>query len=133
MTSNLAFVNVVVQFFLILGVGFAAFLAKDRRFRRHCLLMRLAMAVQLASIAVVMAPSLISRIRDWHGWYWFSIELVVHHTLGVIAVLIFVYINLAFTGVVRAPRSYRPLMRVALVTWVIALAMGVHLYGFIWR
>jgi hypothetical protein len=37
------------------------------------------------------------------------------------------------TGVVRSPRRLRPYMRTALVLWLATLAMGLHLYVYIWR
>jgi hypothetical protein len=132
MTHGLALANLIV-IVLILVVATGATLAKTRRFRRHCLVMRAAIGIQVLTIAIVMAPSLAGYLRSWHGWSWLTSLVVVHHTLGVVVILLFIYINLAFTGVVKAPRRYRPFMLTALTLWVISLAMGVYLYWYIWR
>ena len=106
--------------------------ARVRRFRRHCLIMRSAMAVQIFAIGLVMAPSLAGYLNNWHGWSLFLTRVIVHQSLGVIVVLLFIYINLAYTGVIRAPRSFRPYMISALTLWVISLVTGVLLYWRIW-
>jgi uncharacterized membrane protein YozB (DUF420 family) len=59
--------------------------------------------------------------------------MIVHHTLGVVVVVLFVYFNLAQTGVAKSPKRLRPYMRSALVLWLLVLAMGLHLYVYIWR
>jgi uncharacterized membrane protein YozB (DUF420 family) len=133
MTSSLALTNVILQVVLIVMALVAFLLARRRRLSRHCLIMRVSVAVQIILVAALMAPSLSSYLSHWGGWSWFTGEIVVHHTLGVIVVLLFIYFNLALTGVVRSPRRLRPYMRSALVLWLVTLAMGLHLYLYIWR
>jgi uncharacterized membrane protein YozB (DUF420 family) len=133
MTAQLAFANNVVQLLLLVATAVAVVVAKKHRLRRHCLIMRIAVAVEILTVAVVMAPSFGSYMRHWHGWTLFSSGVVVHMALGVITLLLFIYINLAFAGVVKAPRSYRPVMRWALAAWVLSLVLGVYLYFYIWR
>lgn len=133
MTRNLAILNVVLQMLLIVAAATAFWLAKRRRFNRHCLVMRVSLAVQIILIAALMAPSLSAHLSHWSGWSWFTAEIIVHHVLGVIVVVLFIYFNLALTGVVRSPRRLRPYMRSALVLWLVSLAMGLHLYIYIWR
>lgn len=132
-TRNLAILNVVLQILLMVAAATAFWLAKRRRFKRHCLVMRVSVAVQIILIAALMAPSLSAYLSHWSGWSWFTAELIVHHVLGVIVVVLFIYFNLALTGVVRSPRRLRPYMRSALVLWLVLLAMGLHLYIYIWR
>ncbi len=133
MTSSLALINTVLQIVLIVVALVAFLLARRRKFNRHCLIMRVAVAAQVVLVAALMAPSLSSYLSHWGGWSWFTAEIIVHHTLGVIVVLLFIYFNLALTGVVRSPRRLRPYMRSALVLWLVSLAMGLHLYVYIWR
>lgn len=133
MNAKLALANLIIQMVLILAATIGAIVAKRHSFRRHCLIMRTAIAVQILAIAIVMAPSLAGYVGSWPGWSWFTTLIVVHHTLGAIVILLFIYINLAFTGVVKAPRRYRPFMQTAFTLWVISLAMGVYLYWYIWR
>lgn len=133
MTHGLALANLIIQIVLIVAAVLGTIVARTRRLRRHCLIMRSAFGVQIIAIGIVMAPALAGYLRSWHGWSWLTSLIVVHHTLGVIVILLFAYINLAFTGVVTAPRSYRPFMLTALALWVISLAMGIYLYWYIWR
>ncbi len=133
MSHGLALSNLIIQCVLIVAAIVGTIVARMRRLRRHCLIMRSAIGVQILAIAIVMAPALGSYLRDWHGWSRFIAEIVIHHSLGVIVILLFIYINLAFTGVLKAPRSYKPFMISALTLWLITLGMGIHLYWYIWR
>jgi hypothetical protein len=133
MTRNLAVLNVGLQVLLIAGALVAFWLAKRRRFNRHCLIMRVSLGVQIILIAALMAPSLSAYLAHWSGWSWFTAEIIVHHVLGVIVVLLFIYFNLALTGVVKTPKRLRSYMRSALVLWLASLALGLHLYIYIWR
>jgi hypothetical protein len=132
-TRNVALSNLVVQVILIAGVFAGAFVARRRRFGRHCLIMRVLMGVQILLIGIVMAPQLARYISDWSGFSTFTVELLVHHALGVIALALWIYVNLAITGVVRAPRRYIWFMRSALVSWVASLGLGAYLFWYIWR
>jgi hypothetical protein len=133
MSAGLALANLLIQVVLMVTALGGLFLAKTRRFRRHCLTMRVAVAVQILAIAFVMAPSLASYVGSWGGWSWLMAEIVVHHVLGLVVLALWIYFNLALSGVVKAPRRMRPFMRSALVVWVISLAMGIHLYVYLWR
>jgi hypothetical protein len=133
MTRSLALTNVIVQCLLIVAALTAFWLARKGRLKRHCLIMRVSIGVQIVLIGALMAPSLAAYINNWSGWSWFTAEILIHHTLGVIVVLLFIYFNLALTGVVRSPRRLRPYMRTALVLWLAVLALGLYLYWYIWR
>ncbi len=132
MTRSLAAIDVVLQILLIVAAGAAFWLARRRKFNRHCLIMRVSVVVQIILIAVLMVPSMSAYLTYWSGWSWFTIEIIVHHVLGVIVVLLFVYFNLALTGVVKSSRRLRLYMRSALALWLVSLAMGLHLYTYIW-
>jgi hypothetical protein len=133
MTSSLALTNLVLQVALIVAALAAYLLARRRRLNRHCLVMRVSVGVQIVLIAALMAPSLSAYVNHWSGWTWFTTELMVHHVLGVVVVLLFIYFNLALTGVVRSPKRLKPYMRSALVLWLVSLALGIYLYWHIWR
>lgn len=133
MTSSLALANTILQVVLIATALTGFLLARKRRFKRHCLVMRTSVAIQIVLIAALMAPSLGAYLSTWGGWSWFTVEIIIHHALGVVVVLMFIYFNLALTGVVRSPRRLRPYMRSALVLWLATLAMGLHLYVYIWK
>jgi hypothetical protein len=132
-TKNVATVNLVLQAILIAGVFVGAALAWRRKFRWHCLVMRVLMGAQILLIGVIMAPQLARYVRHWSGFSAFIAELVVHHVLGLAALALWIYINLALTGVVRAPRRYTWFMRSALASWVVSLGLGGYLFWYIWR
>jgi hypothetical protein len=133
MTRGLALTNTILQVLLIMMAGVAFWLARRRRLKRHCLVMRIAIGVQIVLIGALMAPSLSAYVGKWSGWSRFTAEIIIHHTLGVIVVLFFIFFNLVLTGVIKYRRRLRPLMWTALVLWLTSLGMGVHLYWYIWR
>jgi hypothetical protein len=133
MTRSLAVTNVVFQCLLIVTALVAFWLARHRRFKRHCLVMRVSIGVEIILIGALMAPSLSAYLTHWSGWSWLTAEIIIHHTLGAIVVLLFIYFNLALTGVVRSPRRLRPYMRTALSLWLVTLGLGLYLFWYIWR
>jgi hypothetical protein len=132
-TKNVAVFNLLVQVVLIIGVCVGAWLGRRRKFGRHCLLMRVLMGAQILLIGIIMAPQLGRYIRDWSGFSSFTVVLIVHHVLGLVALALFVYINLAMAGIAKAPRRYRWFMWSALVSWVASLGLGAYLFWYIWR
>ena len=98
MTSSLALANVVLQVVLIAAALTAFLFARRRRLKRHCLIMRVSVGVQIVLIAALMAPSLGAYLRHWSGWSWFTAEIIIHHTLGAIVVL---YLHLLQPGAHR--------------------------------
>jgi hypothetical protein len=132
-TKNVATFNLIVQVALIAGVCAGAWLARRRKFGRHCLLMRVLMGAQILLIGIIMAPQLARYIRDWSGFSAFTVGLIVHHVLGLVALALWIYINLAMTGVVKAPRRYKWFMWSALASWVVSLGLGAYLFWYIWR
>lgn len=133
MTSGLALASLILQVALIVVAIGGLWLAKKMRLKRHCLVMRVAVGIQIVLIAALMAPSFAERIRIWDGWSWFSAEWVIHHTLGVIVVLLFIFFNLVMTRVIKFRYRLQPYMRTAFVLWVISLATGAHMYWYLWR
>jgi hypothetical protein len=132
-TRGLALTNVVLQALLFGAASVGVWLAARRRFTWHCWVMRSAVVGQLLLVAFIMAPSLSAYVGHWSGWSVFTAELVIHHSLGAIVVLLFIYFNLALGGIVPSPRRLRPYMRAALVLWAVALALGLYLFWYIWR
>ncbi len=132
-TKSVATFNLVVQVVLIAGVFAGAWLAWRRKLGRHCLFMRVLMGVQILLIGIIMAPQLARYVRTWGGFSAFTVELIVHHVLGLVALALWIYINLAITGVVKAPRRYTWFMRSALATWTVSLGLGVYLFWYLWR
>jgi hypothetical protein len=88
--------------------------------------------VQILLIGIIMAPQLARYVSNWSGFSALTVELIVHHVLGLVALALWIYINLALTGVVKAPRRYTWFMRGALVSWVASLALGAYLFWYLW-
>jgi hypothetical protein len=132
-TKGLATFNLIVQAILIVAALAGASLAWRHKFGRHCLFMRAAIGAQILVIGIIMAPQLARYLSHWHGFSAFTLEIIIHHVFGLIVLGLWIYINLAFTGVVKAPRRYTWFMRSALTSWLIALGFGIYLYWYIWR
>jgi hypothetical protein len=132
-TKNVAIFNLIAQMALILGVCVGAWLARRRKFGRHCLLMRVLMGAQILLIGIIMAPQLARDLRGQSGFSAFTVELIVHHVFGLVALALWIYINLAMTGVVKAPRRYKWFMWSALASWAVSLGLGTYLFWYIWR
>ena len=133
MTADLALTNVVLQCVLIVVAGVAFWFARRRRLKRHCLVMRIGIGVQIILIGALMAPSLAGFLSPWGGWSRFTAEIIVHHTLGAIVILMFIFFNLAVPRVIKVGGRLRPYMYVALVLWLASLGMGIHMYLHMWR
>ncbi len=133
MNRTLATVNLVLQALLIVSTLAAVWLARRKRLKRHCLVMRVTVGVEVVLIAAIMVPSMVGYVRPWNGWSWLIAEILVHHVLAIIAILLFIFFNLVMTRVVRFSGRLRPYMWSAFALWVVVLAMGAHLYWYIWR
>jgi putative membrane protein len=79
-----------------------------------------------------MLPSMLGYIENVQQNTFFNIEMYVHHTLGLIVIGIWIYINLVFAGVMRIRGRLATAMRMALVAWILALVIGIHMYLLIW-
>jgi hypothetical protein len=130
---NLALINLLLQVLLIAGVLGGAFLGRRRHFRHHCLTIRVLVAVQILAIALIMAPSLAGYLKNWSGFSWFTAEIIIHHVLGLVVLALWIYINLAYLGIVKRPQRFRRYMWAALAVWLVSLALGIQLYVRIWR
>ena len=134
MTPGLALANTIIQVLLIVAAGWRALAGEEEA----------AEASLPGDAGRGRGPdrpdrgahgSFVGRLRPyWNGWSWFTAEIVIHHTLGVIVVLLFIYFNLVMTGVVKvraAPAALHVDRLRALVggLW----RMGIHLYWYIWR
>ena len=127
-----AMINLTIQVLLIMTVSGAVFLVKKRNLGKHCVVIRVAVLLQIIAIAAVMLPSMLGYIENEQRGIFFNIEMLVHHTLGLIVIAIWIYINLVFAGVMRIKVSLKIAMRLALASWILALIIGLHMYFLIW-
>ena len=127
-----AIVNLTIQVLLIMTVSGAVFLVKKRNLGKHCVVMRVAVLLQIIAIAGVMLPSMLGYIENEQRSIFFNMEMLVHHTLGLIVIAIWIYINLVFAGVMRIRVRLETAMRLALASWILTLIIGLHMYLLIW-
>ena len=124
----LATIGLLIQVLILVTVLVAAYLGKRRRqLIRHCKIIRVAMVVQLLTIFPRMLPSMLGYLKN-PGQVAFRTEMLVHHSLGILVVLLWVYINLAVMGRVRVVGKLAMYMRSALLIWGLAFLLGLHLY-----
>lgn len=129
--KTLVTLNLSVQALLLILVLVAAYLAISKRdYTRHCTLVRIAVPVQIIAIASVMLPSLLGYVRV-APFSALSIEILAHHTVGLAVIILWIYINLAFSGAIKMIIRLRPVMRLALASWVTSFLIGLHLYWFV--
>jgi hypothetical protein len=132
-TSGVATFNLAAQVVLMVALLAGSGLAWTGRLRAHCWIMRGAIAAQLLLIGVIMAPQVGRYYTNWSGLSSFSIELIIHHALAMLALLLAIYINLVSARVFRRPRRYAWIMRATLLTWAVSLGLGIHLFWYLWR
>jgi len=126
-------VNLVAQVVLAALVLRAVRLARKRRLRTHHRAVSVAALGQIAAVAAVMTPALIGFIGSPPSQLWFTVEIAVHHAAGLLVLLFWVYVTLAFRSRLPVPTKHlRLLMRTAAVLWTLALALGLHMFVYIW-
>ena len=126
--KTLAIINLLVQALLLLTVLVSAYLAKRKRqLIRHCKIIRVAVIAQLLAIFLMMLPSMLGYLKT-PGQAALQTEMLVHHGLGVLVILLWVYINLVVMGRVRVVWRLAMFMRAALLIWILVFLLGLHLY-----
>ena len=123
----LAETNLAVQLILSLALLIAAGLARKRDFARHCKLMRAAVPVQIIAVLVVMLPSMNGYLGGGTSGP-IGAEVLIHHTFGLIVLVLWTYINLVFMRVIKSRRWIRASMRLAFASWAASMLLGLHLY-----
>jgi uncharacterized membrane protein YozB (DUF420 family) len=126
--KTLALANLGIQIFLIAFVFQAVYFVKKGNPLKHCAMVRIAVPLQVLAIIAVMLPSLLGFIKFEPLGALFNAELLIHHTLGLLVIALWIYINLAFYNVIRMPGNFRIFMRTALALWLLSLVLGLHIY-----
>lgn len=80
-------INLYLQLFLLAGLTLGLILAKKKRFAQHGWLMLALVAVNIASILVVMTPVASAIITRFSGTSYYTITLL-HGILGVVVLLL---------------------------------------------
>jgi hypothetical protein len=127
-TKNLAIINLTIQIFFVILLSYAAFLAKKMDLRKHCKIIRIAVFLQIAAIGAVMLPSMLGYIENGAPGVLFNTEILFHHTMGILVIGLWTYINLVYAKIIRWPGNFKSIMRSAFVLWILAFIIGMHLY-----
>jgi putative membrane protein len=125
-------INLAFQILLLVTILVAAFLAKRRSLKKHCTIMRAALLLEIISIFLVMLPSMLGYVRIGRPASAFNIEIWIHHALGLVVIALWIYINLVVLRVIKTKHRLVIPMRLALVSWLASLVMGIRLYFVIW-
>jgi hypothetical protein len=125
---TLQLINLWGQLALAVGLAVAFYLARKRKLKIHCLLMRIFVPLQLLASAGFMFRSLVGYVKTPPSKLLLLPEMLLHHSLGVVVVLVFVWVNLGFAWGPRYRRALKPLMRIALACWVVTLLLGLHIF-----
>ncbi len=125
---TLATANLAVQLVLIVFVFSAVYLARKGRVTRHCAIQRTTVSVQIVTILVVMLPSLLGYVQDVQAVPFLFSEMLIHHTLGLVLIGTWIYINLEVGRVIHPRVKRKNAMWFAFSVWMIAIALGVNIY-----
>jgi len=124
---TLATINILVQGLLLIAVLISVFLARKGLLKKHCTVMRVAVVLQLFTIFSLMLPAMLGYLKH-PGHEAFQIEMLIHHGLGALVVLIWIYINLAVSRRVRTAGPLTAYMWSAFAIWSAAFLLGLYLY-----
>jgi hypothetical protein len=120
--------NLVLQLILTAALAFAVSLAKRKNFQKHCFVLRLAVLAQILAILALMSPAMGHILEPGLPNILFQVEVLMHHSLGLAVVLLWIYINLVSLGRLQARLALKPAMQAAASFWVISIILGFHIY-----
>ena len=120
--------NLAVQILLIITVFGAVYLARRKKLAMHCPVIRVAVPIQIVAILVVMLPSMLGFIENVPSLPFFFPGVLIHHSLGLTVVGLWVYINLDFERRVKMPRNRAAVMWLALGVWIASFILGLSIY-----
>lgn len=126
--KTLAMANLAVQILLILTVFGAVYLARNKKLVKHCTVIRIAVPLQIIAILLVMLPSMLGLIENVPPLPFFYPEMLIHHSLGLAVVGLWLYINLDIERRVKMPHNRAAVMWLALGVWIASLVLGLSIY-----
>lgn len=126
--KTIAEINLGIQLLLTLVLAAAVYLARNKKFGNHCKVMRITVPVQILAILAIMLPSMDGYLVHGTPSPLFRAEMLVHHSIGLAIIVLWVYINLIFLKYLRPRFRIRTAMRLALSLWVLSLVMGIHMF-----
>lgn len=126
--KTLALINLSVQLFLIFLLNYAVFLAKKRDLHKHCTIIRIAAGIQIATIIAVMWESMLGYLITDAQDILFNMELLIHHSLGLLLIFLWIDINLVYARFIRLRGNLRNIMKLAYIVWMFTFILGLHIY-----
>ena len=125
----LSTVNLVLQSLLVVALMAAVYLVRKKRdLKIHCLIIRIAVPLQVIAILGVMLPSMFGYIGNERTSLFLNVEILVHHTIGLVVIALWVYVSLLFgRGAGSLPRMVTA-MKVAFWLWLVVFLVGLHIY-----
>lgn len=131
--KTIIIINLVLQCFLLLTVLIAGYLARFRRnLQIHCLILRIAVPAQIVSIFAIMLPAMLGYIHRGNRSPLFNTAMLVHHILGLVVIVLWIYINLVFQRVIKWIGKLAIPMRFTFFLWITVLLLGIYLYLVTW-
>jgi uncharacterized membrane protein YozB (DUF420 family) len=125
----LSTVNLVLQSLLVAALMVAVYLVKKKRdLKIHCLIIRIAVPVQVISILGVMLPSMLGYIGNGQTSLFRAIEILAHHTLGLVVIALWVYVSILFRRLPGALARMVTAMKLAFWLWLVVFLVGLHIY-----
>ena len=86
------------------------------------------MPVQILAILGVMLPSMYGYFHNPSTDQLLDFEIMIHHTLGLMVVALWIYINLIFMNILKPKVRLKIMMRLALGCWAASMVLGLYLY-----
>jgi hypothetical protein len=123
----LQILDLLVQVALMIVVIVAITVARRQNIGRHCTIVRIAVLLQILSIGIIMLPSMVGYLEHRDLGPLFNAEILVHHSLGLAVIALWIYFNLVFTGTIRGWGRLSHLMWLAFGVWITTFILGLHL------
>lgn len=128
----IASISLIVQIVTISIVISGYILKRKMQFRNHGTLMIVAIIMQFISFLLIMGPAFVSLVENGliQRPIWLSIVTIVHASLGGVALSTGIWIAASWhfqTSIANCIKR-KPIMRYLIVTWILALILGIILY-----
>lgn len=125
--ETLVALNIALQILLALILAWAIILAKRKRFKHHCTATRIAFIAQILAVIGIMLPAMPFYIEVPD--LLFRSEVLLHHALGLGAVVLWIYINLVYLKLLKRRFSLKRAMQLTAAIWAASLLLGLHIYS----
>ena len=130
-SSTLVAYNLLLQSIQSACFANALLLARKREYKKHCLTLCLAFSAQILAILLFMSPAMASLTEPGRPVGFLAAEILMHHSLGLAVVPLFIYINLVYQRRLSPRLSMRSAMQTAAGMWAASLVLGFHIYSYL--